>query len=70
MDILKITDFRLVPTSVTLNDLYGVKAHILRYFTESDYVTVVQDRFAACHRSVIFSWPADYDRQKTSTVYP
>jgi len=41
--------FRLVPTSMTLNNLNGVIASILRYFTEfdnyaADYVKVVEDR--------------------------
>jgi len=40
-------DFRLVPTSVALNDLERRNSLYLRYFTEAlqaDYVTMVEDR--------------------------
>jgi len=63
------TGFRLVPTSVTLNDLERRNSLtlILRYFTDSialqaDYFTVVEDRLivSAKYRLLVIFVKADH----------
>ena len=50
--------FRLVLKSVTLGDLEGIMAVILRYSTEfgsfeADYIKVVEDRLLICDRNLL-----------------